>query len=367
MNNPRVPLLHNRMFVALQIGGFLSGFGDQVGAIALYWAVMTATGRSLDMGLITLLLGLPGLLSGMVWGELLDRWSKRWVIFFGEGLLGGIFYAMGDLFHHTARIDLLYGLTLLAGLLAPLMTIGSFVMLPDLIGSTDLLRANTVNEVVTHLPIVLGPLVAGWLMTAGGAYSALRLAALSFWFTAALLFFMKSPLKNRQTDVKRHFRSHGFFGAVGESMRSMIKNPVLRWITLVAFVMNVAYGILVVSLPILVHDQLRTVPAVLGSTWAAYAIGMMAGSSGYHILRVPVRKSIMVGMVLAWGSVLLLSGLVVSAWSLIAGLGMAGVVFGPYPPIARTLVQAVVPPEDRGRIFSVRAAVLGLGTPLGGG
>lgn len=95
MNNPRVPLLHNRMFVALQIGGFLSGFGDQVGAIALYWAVMTATGRSLDMGLITLLLGLPGLLSGMVWGELLDRWSKRWVIFFGEGLLGGYFLCYG--------------------------------------------------------------------------------------------------------------------------------------------------------------------------------------------------------------------------------------------------------------------------------
>jgi len=130
--------------------------------------------------------------------------------------------------------------------------------------------------------------------------------------------------------------------------------------------MNVAYGILVVSLPILVHDQLRTVPAVLGSTWAAYAVGMMVGSSGYHILRLPVRKSIMVGMVLAWGSVLLLSGLVISTWSLIAGLGIAGVVFGPYPPIARTLVQAVVPPEDRGRIFSVRAAVLGLGTPLGG-
>jgi MFS family permease len=57
---------------------------------------------------------------------------------------------------------------------------------------------------------------------------------------------------------------------------------------------------------------------------------------------------------------------VAAPWGLLGGLASAGVSFGAYPPIVRTLVQTSVPPEKRGEILSVRAALIGLGVPVGG-
>ena len=62
---------------------------------------------------------------------------------------------------------------------------------------------------------------------------------------------------------------------------------------------------------------------------------------------------------------MIVTGLMATMWSLLIGFGLAGVSFGAYPPMARTIVQSAIPHNSRGQIFSVRSSILGMGVPIG--
>ncbi len=46
-------------------------------------------------------------------------------------------------------------------------------------------------------------------------------------------------------------------------------------------------------------------------------------------------------------------------------MALAGLLFGGYPPLARTVVQRVVPRNYQGRVLGIRSSVMGVGIPVG--
>jgi MFS family permease len=246
----------------------------------------------------------------------------------------------------------------------PLTTIGSFVIIPDIVSSDNLFQANVLNEIVIHVPIIIGPLLAGVLISVRGTGIALFIDAASFWLAAMLLVpVIRSPNISSKSD--RLPESIDIYASLLQSVRYVFGTPTILWITCAAFAMNVAAGWLEISLPLVVHRQLHETASFLGVLWTTYAIGTILGGFLSNLLRLQVRKFRMMVMIVVWGIVLMGGAVIGTSWSVFIGMGLAGFVFGPYPPMARTIMQTRVASEIRGRIFSIRSAFLGLGSPTG--
>lgn len=363
-SRPRESLFTNPIYIALQLGDLISNLGDQVGSIALYWLVMITTHSSLNMGNIALLLGVPGVLSGLLFGEVLDRWPKKTAVLLANVTLGVVFGVLALVAHLGMAFPWIYLLIPIAGLFVPLTTIGSFVIIPDVVSSDNLFQANVLNEIAIHVPVIIGPLIAGVLIAAGGTSIALFIDAASFWLAAVVLVpVIRSPKISSKNC--RPPESIGIYASLLQSLHYVVGTPTVLWITCAAFAMNVAAGWLEISLPLMVHRQLHETATFLGALWATYAIGTILGGFLSSLLRLQVRKSRMIAMMVVWGIFLMGAAVVGTSWSILIGMGLAGFVFGPYPPMARTIMQTRVASEIRGRIFSMRSAFLGLGIPAG--
>jgi predicted MFS family arabinose efflux permease len=68
----------------------------------------------------------------------------------------------------------------------------------------------------------------------------------------------------------------------------------------------------------------------------------------------------------AWGISFLPMVSLHSLWVSYLSMGFAGFFFAAYPPMARTVVQKLVPKHLQGRVFGIRSSVMGLGIPTGG-
>jgi len=355
-----------RPVIALSLADALSTLGDDVGLIALLWLVMARTHSSMDMGILALFYGVPGLVSGPFAGILMDRWSRKWTVILANAAQGVLFLLMAGLSTASPLPVLLYILVLLAGFLIPPTAIGSFVMIAEHVKEDQLLRANALNEIFSKVPMVIGPAIGGWLITIGGIRIALLLDAASFFL--AVLATLWVPHDQNPTARQDHAPSPLLLiSQIVASLFFILKSRVVLLITLVALVMNGAYGVLEVTLPLLVHKQLHLSAMLLGTVWMAYAIGTVAGAFSNTVIHLPTTYGrILSGMVVGWGVIVVCTGLVSTPLGLLGGFALAGVSFGAYPPIARTVVQTSVPSAKRGQILSVRASIIGLGVPLGG-
>ena len=359
-------MIKNRTVLLLSLADAFSTLGDEVGLIALLWLVMGQSRNSVDMGVLAFLYGVPGLVPGPFFGIILDRWLKKWTVILANAAQSAIFLLIGLFTTHSLSI-VLYGFVLAAGFLIPPTAMGSFVIMAEHVGEDQLLKANALNEIFSKVPEVVGPALGGWLITFGGIRIALWVDAASFLLAALATMWIPNDSRFTRLENSAAQNRLSWFSSIGRSLAFIVQSRVVLLITLVALMMNGAYGILEVSLPLLVHRQLHHAASLLGVIWMAYAIGTLAGAFSHTIIRMPATYGrVLAAMIVGWGVVIVGTGLVATPWGLLGGLAIAGVSFGAYPPIVRTLVQTSVPPEKRGEILSVRAALIGLGVPVGG-
>jgi len=358
-------MIKNRTVLALSFADALSTLGDAVGLIALVWLVMVQSRNSVDMGILIFLYGIPGLVSGPFVGILMDRWSRKWTVIIANGAQSAIFLLIAALSATRPLPVTLYVLVLLAGFLIPPTAIGSFMIIAEHVKEEQLLKANALNELFTKVPVVIGPAIGGWLITMGGIRVALLLDAASFFLAAVATFYVPN---DRDFTPKPHRAKNpiSYLPNILSSLIFIFKSRVLWLITLVALIMNGASGLLEVSLPLLVHRQLHLSASLLGTVWMVYAIGTIVGAFANTVIHMPSTYGrLLAGMIVGWGIAIVWAGLLATPLGLFTGFALAGVSFGAYPPIARTIVQTSVPPEKRGQIFSVRSSIIGLGVPVG--
>lgn len=358
-------MFQNRTVLALSFADAFSTLGDQVGLIALLWLVMTKSHNATDMGILALLFGIPGIVSGPIAGIFMDGWSRKWTVVLANMVQCTIFFLIAGFSSGRTVPISLYILVFVAGLFIPPTSIGSFVMIADNVGKDQLLQANALNELFSQVPLVIGPVVGGWLISMGGIRIALALDGVSFFLAAWATLWV--PNDHSFTDTVRSHASKQFlFKPILRSLVFILKTPVVLWITLIALMMNGADGVLEVALPLVIHKQLHLSATLLGTVWMAYAIGTAMGAFLNTVVHISnTHRRVMVAMIIGWGVVMIVTGLMATMWSLLIGFGLAGVSFGAYPPMARTIVQSAIPHNSRGQIFSVRSSILGMGVPIG--
>ncbi len=355
------PALRHRNFRLYYGGQLFSLVGTWMQQVAMGWLVYRLTGSPWLLGLVNFANRAPVFFLGLGAGVLADRLDRRRLLLVTQGIAAVQALALGvvtivGLADET--VVLLFALALGLVYAVDIPTRQAFV--GDLVPPDDLPSAVGMHSSAVHLARIIGPAVAGWVVSRWGEGIAFLLNGLSF---AAVMFAL---LQIRTVHVRPE-RQAAFRRQLYDGLHFIRHDrPVRATLTLVALVSFVGVPFIVL-LPVLVGRHFGGDAGMLGLLMTASGIGalgsalLMATASN----RLPLQRWMRVHAGLM-GLGLLALGLGRSfGWAFAAlvltGYGMIGALAG-----ANAWLQTHVAPELRGRVMSVYSMALVGVTPFGG-
>src|SRR3954447_24887355 len=190
------PLGRNRDFLTLLVSQTVSVAGDAVSETALPLLVFALTGSGLVMGIVRTVNTLADFVFGTIAGAYADRGDRKRMMLLADlgraGLtaLVPITVALGG---PTMAVILL--VTSPMAILRGFFRAGYLAAMPNLVGRSQLARGNGILETAFSASFIVGPALAGFLVTLIGAGETLALDAASYAISSIGLVLIRRDLK----------------------------------------------------------------------------------------------------------------------------------------------------------------------------
>lgn len=290
MDSSRGPSpLANRDFRLLFGGSSISFIGDQFTLVALPWLVLQLTGDPAQLGLVLAVMALPRATFMLIGGAVVDRMSPRRVLLtarLANALLVGLLAAL--VLAGAIQMWMVYVLAFGIGLCTAFAYPAGGSILPQMLAPGQLQAANSIMMGMRQLSMLIGPALAGLLVTAGsapggaaGATEAVHGTGLAFVVDAVSFLFSVASLLAIHISSERDSRAPpgGVLSQVIEGLRVLWRDAQLRsFIAYMAFVSVLVMGPLQVGLPLFAKERLSEGAAAFGWLMTANGAGMLLGS-----------------------------------------------------------------------------------------
>ena len=342
------------------IGQLISNTGNQLTAVALILFVLKLGHSGLAVGaLVACQLGPLVVLSAWA-GAVADRTDKRRALLVTQSLEMAQSAALAVVaFLPHPSLAVLYALSLAGGVLLafdnPLRR--SFV--PEMVSKDDLPNAVVLYSTVVSLPQVLGPALAGALVTTVGFGWCFALDAVTYLAVIACLIMMRERELFRRPPQARTGRE------VREGLAYVASVPRL-WIS---FAMFACVGLftfnLRVALPLLVTRSLHGTGVAFAMLYAVMSSGAVVGTLVVAHKRLVELRHVVVGALALGGAMLLLSVMPSVRAAMLAAF-FVGAVSIVYMTASTTIAQIDTRRDMHGRVLALQTALIG-GTALVGG
>jgi MFS family permease len=355
------PVLANRVFRRLFLGFAVSYLGDGMSFVAVAWLAIELAPEAtagLWVGAAVAAYTLPGAVGALVFGRRLRRVPPRRLLFI-DSVVRAVFLGAVPLAWFAGLLTLPVYVALLAAssLLHAWGIAGRYTLLAELLPDEQRLAANTLVGSLEFAATIVGPAIAGVLVTYGSSALVLGLDALTYVFLAALLARLRLPESGHVSVVDEAGARGGF--ALFWSHPELLGLLTLTWF------FNFLYGPVEVALPLHVTDDLHAPATLLGLYWTLFGIGAVLGGLAVGALRRLPLWPVTVGIVVGWGLMLLPFGFDVPTVVTVACFTLGGAIYGPFVPISVTLMQAKSPPQHLAAMLAARSAALLTASPLG--
>jgi MFS family permease len=358
MRPNRVPLL------ALLAANAVSLSGNALSNIALPWFVLEITGSAAMTGLTAFFGTLPLVIGAFFGGTVADRIGHKRASIVADLLSGGT----------VALVPLLYTMNLLPfWLLLALVFCGALLdmpgetarqaLLPNIaaLAGTRLERVNAATATIQRGSLLVGPLLAGVLVSLWSASNVLWLNAASF-VVSALLIAAGIPAVRSGAAATTGQYLHD----VREGLSFLLRDPLLRTIVITGTITNFIHSPLFgVILPVFIN-QLYGEATRLGWLLAAFGAGAVLGGVGYGAVgyRLP-RRALLIGGFGGAGIGTVVLAVLPPFPILIIAMLFIGITVGPLNPMVQTLLQERTPTKLLARVFGTLVALALLATPAG--
>jgi MFS family permease len=355
-------IFQNRGFRLFWLGFTFSVLGDSLSRVAFTWFVYDLTKSPAALGWLMFWYTGPVIVGGLLAGWLLDRFDRRRVMLVDNAVRGGAMLLV-PLLYWLGQLALwhIYAAAAVYGLLWMISLAGGPALAPSLVRRTELATANALEMLSFTIGGVIGPMLAGLLITWVGAPNVVLIDALSY-FTFAWLLGRIPLLEEATTASKREAAPQ-----LSHAVQLLLYNPVLLSTTLMFLTFNVGGGVMAVWLPILADTVLHGGAELYGLLLGVWALGEVVSSllAGSLVFSLPLGARIAVAQTLA-GLALLLPLLAPVTWAVALGLALFGLFSAPLTIWAQTLRMQIIPEALRGRTFALLRTLMQSGNPIGG-
>lgn len=177
----RFAAFHHPNFRRYFVGQVISSIGSWLQALAVTWLVLDLTGRSDRLGAVVALQFLPLLVLGAPAGVLADRVDNRRLLLVTSAVSAAIALAIGVVAAAgTPELWMIYGLTLLSGLVLAVERPAMQALLFQLVGRDTLPSAVAANSTIASVSRLVGPALGGAMIAVTGIASCFYANAVSY-------------------------------------------------------------------------------------------------------------------------------------------------------------------------------------------
>jgi MFS family permease len=356
-----------RQFRLLWFGLLVSNAGSWMQMLAQGWLVVELAGNAAEgsfyLGMIGLVRAAPVLAFSGFAGAIADRHDRRRILTLTQVLMGASALALGVLVEiHAVKI---WHVMIMAAISAGANAFDAptrQAMLPQLVGTRDLMSAIGLNSAAFNGPALVGPALGGLVVAAVGIAPCFFINAASYGAVLIALAMMKpQPPANS-------VRRNSLLGDAIDGFTYVGREPrLLAIFGLLSLVGLVARPYLQL-LPAFIKAVLGGGPQALGIVMAAAGGGALMGSLVTALFGITRgRGALMIGSAAFAGAALVWFSLTTSVPAASAALVVLGASIMVFMGMSNTIIQIYTPGEMRGRVISIYTmTVLGF-MPLGSG
>jgi len=169
----RSSLFANRDFSLLFGGSSISAFGDQFTLVALPWLVLKLTGDPAALGIVLAVMAFPRAAFMLIGGAIVDRMSPRRVLLGARAVNAACIVVLAALvLIGDIQMWMVYLLALGIGLSTAFAYPAGSAILPQLVKLDQLRSANAAFMGMRQLSMVVGPVLAGFVIALGAHHPA---------------------------------------------------------------------------------------------------------------------------------------------------------------------------------------------------
>jgi Transmembrane secretion effector len=352
-------LLADRRTRRLLTGLGVSSLGDGISTVTIAWlAIRVAPDDQVGLlvGLAVAAYTLPGVIGALAFAPLLRDRSPRALVLI-HCLLRTSFLGLIALLWLTGTLTPAVYVALLAGssLMSAWGNAGQYTLLSELGGPAGRLAVNSLASAQVSFAVIVGPALAGLLLTRIDPGWLLAADAASFAFLG--LQAWRTPTYATTTDQPVDTRR-------AESGFRLLRRPDLLGLIAVTWLFFFLYGPVEAALPVYVARDLDAGAGLLGLYWTSFGVGALAATLITGTLRARNLRRVTLLIVAGWGACLLPFTFAPVGVTLVC-FAAGGLIYGPFVPLTYALFQSATTISNLPSLLAARSALILVSTPLG--
>ena len=353
--------LRNPSYRTWFAGSLVSNIGTWVQRTAQDWLVLTQLTQhnATSLGVVMALQFGPHIVLLPFTGSAADRFDRRRILIATQSAMFVLALTLGLLtLCGVVALWHVYAFALLLGCATAFDAPASQTFVSELVGDKDLSNAVGLNSTSFNAARMVGPAIAGVLLSSVGTGWAFMINAASYLAVLAALWALRAHA--RRASARAAPKGQGFL----EALRYVRQRPDLRamfWMLFLIGTFGLNFTIFISTMAVSVFHEGASRYGLLMSIMA---IGTISGSL-LAARRQHPRIEILLTSATVFGVGCALAAVMPSYWLFGAALMVIGVSALTFANSTNSLLQLGTEPAMRGRVMAMRLAIALGGTPIG--
>jgi MFS family permease len=353
--------LRNPSYRTWAAGSLVSNIGTWVQRTAQDWLVLTQLTQhnATSLGVVMALQFGPHIVLLPFTGSAADRFDRRRILIVTQAIMFVLALALGllTLFGAVALWHV-YAFALLLGCVTAFDGPASQTFVSELVGDRDLSNAVGLNSTSFNIARMVGPALAGVLLSSVGTGWAFMINALSYLAVLGALWRLRVHARHATARVAA--QGQGFV----DGLRYVASRPDLRAILVMLFLIG-TFGLnFTIFISTMAVSVFHAGASRYGLLMSIMAVGTITGSL-LAARRQHPRIEILLSSAAVFGVGCALAALMPTYWLFGVALMLIGVSALTFANSTNSLLQLGTEPAMRGRVMAMRLAIALGGTPIG--
>jgi len=348
-------LWRNRNFLSLIFGTWLSTIGDGAYFIVLGWFVLNVTGSEFALGTTLTFASVPRIIFLLIGGAVADRVNRKLILVISllvRAIILLIFVIMLVFLNGKPNIWIIDIVAILFGVVDAFFYSANGSIVPSVVPSSALSKANSLIQTVQQLSALLGPLLAAALLGFQAYRNMFGAIACVFAISAMALSFLQ--LRHNEERLSSHQPSTSVWHDIWDGAKFVGSVRILLIIMLISLGINLLFmGPINIGIPVLIKSF-----GWSGGTYATYEAGFGIGTVLGGLIVIAMKgfrnRFLWLGCM---GAIMGLAmsgiGFVHVPWEGVALMGVMGITVSVVNIPFFIYIQTIVPANKLGRTMSL--------------
>ena len=330
---------------------------------AIIWHITFKTGSAVDLAMATIAGILPQILLGPIAGVIVDRFDRKKIMMYSDGMIAVATLVLGILF--------LYGEPSMMGMYIVLAvrSLGSTFHSPSFTASIPMLapkeklvKISGINQTINSITLIIAPILAGIL------FGAIPLPYIIFLDIIGAIFGIGSIAMVHIPNLEKKEEKSNILLEMKQGFGEIKQSRFLLILTIYVIAICIIFMPIASMYPLITKNYFRLEAIHVSIVEVLFSIGMLVGGIAMA-KEVGFRKkqyTILVAM-LIFAVALIASGLIPNSmfWMFVFLTFVMGSMGPFFEGLYTVILQTKIEPQKQGRVFSIVMSFMQLATPIG--